>query len=158
MRSQRLTDSHQWRALCWVFICPASHRFHRSIPEFCSHIDADSVWRCKHILFTSEPIPHNWPSWFRIRHQASEKVILFPFFTAALTENRLHAKSGTCNTAVSHYYNVWLFEMLLIMIPDQYPNYYKALEIYTGYFNSLDIMILFSYPSSVVIMRDYCAS
>ena len=33
--------------------------------------------------------------------------------------------------------------MLLIMIPDQYPNYYKVLEIYTGYFDSLDIMILF---------------
>ena len=42
------------------------------------------------------------------------------------------------------------------MIPDQYPNYYKALEIYTGYFNSLDNMILLSYPSSIVIMRDYC--
>ena len=28
--------------------------------------------------------------------------------------------------------------MLLVMIPDQYPNYYKALEIYTGYFDSLD--------------------
>ena len=45
--------------------------------------------------------------------------------------------------------------MLLIMIPDQYPNNYKTLEIYTGYFDSLDIMILFSYPSSIVIMRDY---
>ena len=41
------------------------------------------------------------------------------------------------------------------MIPDQYPNYYKALEIYTGYFDSLDIIILFSYPSSIVISRDY---
>ena len=40
------------------------------------------------------------------------------------------------------------------MIPDQYPNYYKALEIYTGYFDSLDI-ILFSYPSSIVIMRGF---
>ena len=40
--------------------------------------------------------------------------------------------------------------MLLIMIPDQYPNYYKALEIYTGYFDSLDIVILFSYSSSVI--------
>ena len=28
--------------------------------------------------------------------------------------------------------------MLFIMIPDQYPNYYKALEIYPGYFDSLD--------------------
>ena len=46
--------------------------------------------------------------------------------------------------------------MLLIMIPDQYPNYYKVLEIYTAYFDSLDIMILFSYPSSIVITRDYC--
>ena len=47
--------------------------------------------------------------------------------------------------------------MLLIVIPDQYPNYYKALEIYTGYFDSLDIMILFSYPSGIVVTRDYCA-
>ena len=31
--------------------------------------------------------------------------------------------------------------MLLIMIPDQYLNYYKVLEICTGYFDSLDIMI-----------------
>ena len=44
--------------------------------------------------------------------------------------------------------------MLLITIPDQYPNYYKALEICTGYFDSLDIMILFSYLSSIVITRD----
>ena len=42
------------------------------------------------------------------------------------------------------------------MIPDQYINFYKVLEIYTGYFDSLDIVILFSYPSSIVIMRDYC--
>ena len=34
-------------------------------------------------------------------------------------------------------------------------SYYKALEIYTGYFDVLDIL-LFSYPSSTVIMRDYC--
>ena len=46
--------------------------------------------------------------------------------------------------------------MLLSMIPDQYPNYYKALEIYTGYFDSLDKMILFSYPRSIIITRDYC--
>ena len=32
--------------------------------------------------------------------------------------------------------------MLLIMISDQYPYYYKVLEIYIGYFDSLDIMIL----------------
>ena len=43
------------------------------------------------------------------------------------------------------------------MIPDQYPNYYKTLEIYTGYFDSLDNVILLSYPSSIVIMRDYCS-
>ena len=42
------------------------------------------------------------------------------------------------------------------MIPDEYPNYYKVLEIYTGYFDSLVIMILFSYPSSIAIKRDYC--
>ena len=42
------------------------------------------------------------------------------------------------------------------MIPDKYHNHYKALEIYTGYFDSLDIMILFPYPSNVVITRDYC--
>ena len=29
------------------------------------------------------------------------------------------------------------------MIPDQYPNYYKPLEIHIGYFDSLDIMIIF---------------
>ena len=29
--------------------------------------------------------------------------------------------------------------MLLITIPDQYPNYHKAVEIYTGYFGRLDI-------------------
>ena len=39
------------------------------------------------------------------------------------------------------------------MIPDQHPNYYKALEIYTGYFDRLDFMIPFSYPSSIVITR-----
>ena len=38
--------------------------------------------------------------------------------------------------------------MLLIMIPDQYPNSYKALDIYTGYFDSLDDMIHISYPSN----------
>ena len=44
--------------------------------------------------------------------------------------------------------------MLLIMIPDQYPKYYKASEIYTGYFDGMDNMILFSYPSSIIITRD----
>ena len=40
------------------------------------------------------------------------------------------------------------------MISDQYPNYYKAVEVYTGYFDSLDMVILCSYPSSIVITRD----
>ena len=35
------------------------------------------------------------------------------------------------------------------------PNHYKALEIYTGYTDGLDIVILFSYPSSIETMRDY---
>ena len=48
--------------------------------------------------------------------------------------------------------------MLLIMILDQYPNYYKTLKIYTGYFDSLDVMILFSYARSIAIKRDYCTS
>ena len=40
---------------------------------------------------------------------------------------------------------------MLFTIPDHYPNYYKALEIHTGYmyFDCLDIMILFAYPSSI---------
>ena len=46
--------------------------------------------------------------------------------------------------------------MLLIMISDQYPNNYKALKIYTEYFDSLDNMILLSYPTSIVITREYC--
>ena len=45
---------------------------------------------------------------------------------------------------------------LLIMIPDHYLNHYKAVEIYTGYFDGLDIMILFPYPSSIAITSDYC--
>ena len=40
------------------------------------------------------------------------------------------------------------------MISDQYPNYYKAFEIYTEYFDSLYITIFFFYPSSIVITRD----
>ena len=32
----------------------------------------------------------------------------------------------------------------------------KASEIYTGYFDSLDTMILLSYPISIIITRDYC--
>ena len=50
-------------------------------------------------------------------------------------------------TVVSRCYDVSQFEMLLIMVPNQYPNYYKALEIYTGYFESLDNMILFLIPA-----------
>ena len=42
------------------------------------------------------------------------------------------------------------------MISDQYPNYCNALKICTGYFDSLDIMILFLYPSCIVITRDFC--
>ena len=34
----------------------------------------------------------------------------------------------------------------------------QSIKSYTGYFDSLDIMILFSYPSSIVIARDYCIS
>ena len=48
--------------------------------------------------------------------------------------------------------------MLLTTIPDQYPNNYKPLEIYTEYIDSLDIMILFSYPSSIIIARGYYTS
>ena len=41
--------------------------------------------------------------------------------------------------------------MLLIMIPDQYPNYYKALEIYTRYFNILD-----NYYDTFFLSQQYC--
>ena len=40
------------------------------------------------------------------------------------------------------------FKMLHIMIPDQYPNYYKAVEMYTGYLDSLEIAILLYCSSS----------
>ena len=45
--------------------------------------------------------------------------------------------------------------MLVIMIPDQCPNYYKALEIYTTcrYFNSLHIMTLFFFV--IFLHRNY---
>ena len=33
--------------------------------------------------------------------------------------------------------------MLLIMISDQYPNYYKVIEVDAGYFDSLDILTFF---------------
>ena len=47
--------------------------------------------------------------------------------------------------------------MLYVMIPYQNHNYYKALEIYTGWFDTLDIIdLLFSYPSSIIITKDYC--
>ena len=46
-------------------------------------------------------------------------------------------------TVVSCYCDVWFIEMLLIMIPDQYPNHYQAVEIYTRYFDSLDILMVF---------------
>ena len=59
-------------------------------------------------------------------------------------------------TVVSRCYDAWYFKMLLNMISAQYPNYCKAEEVDTGYFDSLDILILFSYLSSIVIMRDYC--
>ena len=63
-------------------------------------------------------------------------------------KNNLRIVHAYIHTVVSRYCDVWWFEMLLIMIPDQYLNYYKVLEIYTGYFDSLNIMILFSYRNN----------
>ena len=41
------------------------------------------------------------------------------------------------------------------MTSDQYPKYYKAVEVDPGHFDSLDILILF-HPSSIITMRDNC--
>ena len=47
-------------------------------------------------------------------------------------------------------------EILLITIPNLYPNHSQAIEIQTGYIDSLDILIHFPYPISIVITRAYC--
>ena len=44
--------------------------------------------------------------------------------------------------------------MLLIMIPDQYPNSNKVLEIYIGYFDGLNIFFIDTQTSKELIQMD----
>jgi hypothetical protein len=49
------------------------------------------------------------------------------------------------------YYDVCYIVMLLITIPNLSSKYYQMLKIYTGYIDSLDILIHFPYPNSIGI-------
>lgn len=44
----------------------------------------------------------------------------------------------------------------LIVIANLYQKHYQTIEIYTGYIDSLDILIHFSFTSRIVITRVYC--
>ena len=55
----------------------------------------------------------------------------------------------TLHTVLSRYYDVC--EMLLITIPNLSSKHYQIIEIYAGYIDSLDILIHFPYPNSIVI-------
>ena len=59
---------------------------------------------------------------------------------------------------LSRYYDVCYIEMLLITIPNLSSKHYQIIEIYTGYIDSLDMLIHFPYPNSIVITRVYCMS
>jgi hypothetical protein len=59
-------------------------------------------------------------------------------------------------TALSRYYDVCYIGMLLITIPNLSSQHDQIIEIHTGYNDSLDILIHFPYPNSIVITRVYC--
>jgi hypothetical protein len=59
-------------------------------------------------------------------------------------------------TLDSRYYNFCYSEILLITIPNLYPNHSQTIEIQTDYIDSLVILIPFAYPISIVITRVYC--
>ena len=61
-------------------------------------------------------------------------------------------------TVDSRYYDICYNEILLITIPNLYPNHSQTIEIQTGYIDSLVILIHFPYPISIVITRVYCST
>jgi hypothetical protein len=60
------------------------------------------------------------------------------------------------NTVDSRYFYFCYNEILLITVPNLYPNHSQTIEIQTGYIDSLVILIHFPYPISIVITRVYC--
>ena len=71
-----------------------------------------------------------------------------------LFSNEVHMSE--LNTVDSRYYDICYNEVLLITIPNLYPNHSQTIEIQTGYIDSLVILIHLPYPSSIVITRVYC--
>jgi hypothetical protein len=61
-------------------------------------------------------------------------------------------------TIDSRYNDICYNEIMLITIPNLYPNHSQTIEIQTGYIDSLVILIHFPYPISIVIMRVYCST
>jgi hypothetical protein len=68
----------------------------------------------------------------------------------------LLSNCSTIYTVDSRYYDFCYNEILLITIPNLYPNHSQTIEIQTGYIDSLLILIHFPYPISIVITRVYC--
>ena len=60
-------------------------------------------------------------------------------------------------TVDSRYYELWYNDMLLITMPFQYDSHHQPNLIYTGYIDSLDILILLPDPNSIFITRVYCS-
>ena len=81
---------------------------------------------------------------------------LYPYSNMlALTVKHQHFSTHTVD---SRYYDISYNEILLIMVPNLYPNHSQPIEIQTGYMDSLFILIHFPYPISMVITRVYCIS
>ena len=59
-------------------------------------------------------------------------------------------------TVDSRYYELWNTDILLISMLFQDPSQSQIDSIYDGYFECLDISVLFSHPNSIVITRAYC--
>jgi len=60
------------------------------------------------------------------------------------------------STVDSRYYDYRYKEILLITIPNLYPNHSQTIEIPTGYIDSLVIVIHFPYSIRIVMTRVYC--
>jgi len=84
-------------------------------------------------------------------------MILGKFYVCMLGWERTNHCNKQYNTVDSRYYDFCYNEILLITIPNLYPNHSKTIEIQTGYIDILVILVHFPYPISIVITRVYCS-
>ena len=137
----------------------------RATHNHCTHISTSGLPAQKNLHYLTT-VSALWPKHFQYALDVGYVGKLFFIAVSDTKQLQRNSYKGAvlslcwaiiviCNvsTMILYYYKFWYYFMLQILIAFQHFNI--PLGIYTGYIDSLDMLIFSSDPNNVVVSREY---